>query len=311
MYLPEAAEGRRSVLVWVDRQGREQLLPAEPRAYEYPRISPDGQRVALDLRDQQADVWVWEFARSALTRLTFGRQAGGPAIWSRDGQQVVFGPARDSVVNLSWQSANGAGIVERLLTSPNSQFADTFSPDGSQLVFDEQDPRTNFDVRVLWMDRRHASTPLLQTPFNEQNADLSPDGDWIAYQSDESGRPEVYVRPYPDVNAGRWQVSTSGGTRPLWSRDGRELFHLDVERRMTMVPVQTKSSFGVGSAQMLFDTRSFSLSGIGRNFDVSPDGTRFLMVKDLPLPIEAKRLIVVHNWFEDLKRLVPMNHALG
>ena len=129
----------------------------------------------------------------------------------------------------------------------------------------------------------------------------------MAYQSDESGgRAEVYVRPYPNVNAGRRQVSTSGGTRPLWSRNGRELFYLDVERRMTVVPVQTKSSFGVGSARMLFDTRSFSLVGIGRNFDVSPDGTRFLMVKDLPVPTEAKRLIVVQNWFEDLKRLVPV-----
>ncbi len=186
------------------------------------------------------------------------------------------------------------------------QFADTFSPDGRELVFDERDPHTKFDVRKLSMDERHASTPLLQTTSNEQNADLSPDGRWIAYQSDESGRAEVYVRPYPNVNAGRWPVSTRGGTRPVWSRDGRELFYLDVERRMTMVPVQTESSFGVGSAQMLFDTRSFSPVGVGRNFDVSPDGTRFLMVKDLPLPIEAKRLIVVQNWFEELKRLVPL-----
>jgi serine/threonine-protein kinase len=127
----------------------------------------------------------------------------------------------------------------------------------------------------------------------------------MAYQSDESGRAEVHVRPYPNVNAGRWQVSTSGGTRPLWSRDGRELFYLDAERRMTVVAVQTETSFGVGSARVLFDTRSFSLAGIGRNFDVSPDGTRFLMVKDLPVPTDAKRLIVVENWFEDLKHLVP------
>jgi Tol biopolymer transport system component len=158
------------------------------------------------------------------------------------------------------------------------------------------------------MDGGHAASTLLQTPFNEQNADLSPDGRWLAYQSDESGgRAEVYVRPYPNVNAGRWQVSTSGGTRPLWARDGRELFYLDAERRMTVVAVQGKTGFGVGSATTLFDTRSFSLSGIGRNFDVSPDGTRFLMVKDLPVPTDAKRLIVVQNWFEELKRLVPTN----
>ena len=172
--------------------------------------------------NQQADVWVWEFARSALTRLTFGRQAGGPAIWSRDGQRVVFGSNRAGIVNLFWQAANGTGVPERLLTGPNIQSAGTFSPDGSQLVFDEIDPLTKYDVRMLSIGK-HASTPLLQTPFNEQNANLSPDGHWIAYQSDQSGRAEVYVRPYPNVNAGRWTVSTKGGTRPLWSRDGREL----------------------------------------------------------------------------------------
>jgi eukaryotic-like serine/threonine-protein kinase len=306
VYLPEASQGRKSLLVWVDRQGREQPLPAEPRAYQYPRISPDGQRVALDLRDQQNDVWLWDFARSTLTRLTFGRQSGGPAIWSPDGQHVVFGPDRGGILNLFWQSANGTGFAERLLTSPNVQYGDTFSPDGSQLVFDEVDPKTKYDLRVRSMNGGHVSTPLLQTPFNEQSADLSPDGHWMAYQSDESGRAEVYVRPYPDVNAGRWQISTSGGTRPLWSRDGRELFYLDAERRMTVVAVQAQSNFSVGLPTMLFDTRSLSLAGIGRNFDVSPDGTRFLMVKDLPVPAEAKRLIVVQNWFEDLKRLVPV-----
>jgi len=149
------------------------------------------------------------------------------------------------------------------------------------------------------------STPLLQTPFNEQNADISSDGRWLAYQSDESGRPEVYVRPFPNVTLGRWQISRSGGSRPLWARDGRELFYLDIDRRLTVVPVEGRAGFSVGAPTTLFDTRPFGLSGLGRNFDVAPDGTRFLMVKDLPTPTDAKRLIVVENWLDELKRLVP------
>ena len=306
VYLPKGIEVSNSLLVWVDRQGHQQPLSAEPRAYQYPRISPDGRRVALDLRDQQYDIWLWEFERGALTRLTFGRQSGGTTTWSRDGQRVVFGPDQAGTLNLFWQPVNGTSGPERLLTSPNVQYADAFSPDGRELVYDEVDPKTKYDVRVLSMDGTHASKPLVRTPFNEQNADLSPDGRWIAYQSDESGRAEVYVRPYPDVNSGRWQVSTSGGTRPQWSRDGRELFFLDAERWMMATGVRTNAGFGVGAATRLFDTRPLSLSGIGRNFDVSPDGSRFLMTKDLQPPADAKRLIVAQNWFEELKRLVPL-----
>jgi serine/threonine-protein kinase len=170
------------------------------------------------------------------------------------------------------------------------------------VVFDEVDSKSLFDVRILSIDGETESTPVLQTSFNEQNADISPDGRWLAYQSDESGRTEVYVRPFPDVAAGRWLVSS--GSRPLWARNGRELFYLDIERRLTVVPVQAGGGFSVGAATTLFDTRPFGVAGIGRNFDVAPDGTRFLMVKELPTPTDAKRLIIVEHWFEELKRIV-------
>lgn len=305
VYATDAAVAIRRQLVWVDRQGNEEPLATEPRAYQYPRISPDGRRVALDMRDQQNDVWIWEFAGRTLTRLTFGRQAGGPGIWTRDGQRVIFGPDHAGIINLFSQPANGAGAPERLLTSPYTQYAGTLTPDGRRLVFEEVDPKTRFDLHVLELDGSGTSRPLLQTPFNEQNAELSPDGRWLAYQSDESGRAEVYVRPFPNVEAARFTVSTGGGTRPLWSHDGHELFYLDLDRRMMAVPILKGTTLGAGSARALFETRSFGLEGIGRNFDVSPDGTRFLMVRNLGTLPDAKRLVVVLNWAEELNSRVP------
>jgi Periplasmic component of the Tol biopolymer transport system len=119
------------------------------------------------------------------------------------------------------------------------------TPNGEFVVFEETDPKTKFDIRLVTLKGAHTSTPLIQTPFNDQNPALSSDGAWLAYQSDESGRAEVYVCPFPKVDSGRWQVSTAGGTRPLWSRDGRDLFYLDVDRRLTVVSVQTQPTFHV------------------------------------------------------------------
>jgi len=136
------------------------------------------------------------------------------------------------------------------------------------------------------------------------NADISPDGRWLAYQSDESGRFEVYVRPYPDVNGGRWQVSATGGTRPLWSRDGRELFFLDQPRNMNAVTVQQGPRPSFGSPQTLFETASLGLEGQQRNFDLSMDGKRFLMVRNLPAPADVPSVVLIRNWFDDLRARV-------
>jgi len=304
VYLPDSAVRLRRVLEWVDRGGSGQPLDIEPRAYEYPRISPDGKRVLLDLRDQQNDAWVWDFDHRALTRVTFDRHSGGPVVWTADGARAIYAPNRDGVINLFWKPISG-GDEERLLTSTNTQFANAVTPDGRSLLFEEVDPKTKFDLRLLALDHSRESTPLIASPFNDQNPALSTDGAWLAYQSDESGRAEIYVRPFPNVEAGRWQVSIAGGTRPLWSRDGRELFFLDLERRLTVVDVQVKPAFRVGPARTLFDTKPFGLEGINRNFDISPDGRRFLFVQNLPIPPDAKRFVVVQHWLEELVRLVP------
>ena len=217
--------------------------------------------------------------------------------------------------------------MERLTESPNNHFSGAFSPDGTRLVFREETATTGDDLVVLALEagRRAQSPsqgvggpgrsstsdvrPLVRTTFNERNGEISPDGRWLAYDSDESGRPEIYVRPFPEVDGGRWQVSTSGGTRPLWARSGKELLYLGPSGAMMSAPVESGSTFRAGNPTRLFAGRYF-LAELqpGRTYDVSPDGQRFLMIKpvvgpDQPAP--SASLVIVQNWQEELKRLVP------
>ena len=176
-------EGR--TLVWVDRDGREEALAAEPRVYMYPRISPDGGRVALSVADQERDIWIWEFARETLTRFTFTPGLDLGAIWTPDGRQVAFASNRDGTLNLYWKAADGTGAVERLNESENPQYPYAFTPDGKQLVFLETGAGGQ-NLGVLSLEG--SSEPLLATEFNEWNAEISPDGGWLAYDSGMSRR---------------------------------------------------------------------------------------------------------------------------
>jgi serine/threonine-protein kinase len=300
VYRPAASGATRRVVVWVDRNGREEVIPMEARAYQYPRLSPDGQRVALDLREQLNDIWYWDLARSTLTKVTNARRTGGPALWSGDGKAVIFGQNVDGATNVFTQSVDG-GPRQRLLTGPTTQLVNDVTPDGRSLVLAEFDRGDGINLRLLHLDGRGEAEDLIRTPYNEQNADVSPDGRWIAYQSDDSGRNEVYVRPFPNAAAGRRQVSVSGGTRPLWSRDGRELFFLDPNRRMTVVDVRTGPSLTFGRPRTLFDTTPLGLEGQQRNFDLAPDGKRFLMVRNLPPPPDVPALVLIQNWLGELR----------
>ncbi len=158
------------------------------------------------------------------------------------------------------------------------------------------------------MDADGTSAPLLVTEFNELNAEISPDGHWLGYQSDASGQNEVYVRPFPNVDDGRWQISRGGGTMPLWGPDGRELFYLSLGGQLTAVPTEADGSFTFGNPEVVFEQTYFIGSPFrGRTYDISPDGKRFLMIKEGGLGDETEpaQLVLVQNWFEELKRLVP------
>ena len=305
-----AAAAPQHTLVWVDREGREEPLAAPARAYYSLNISPDGTRVALGVSDQDHDIWIWDLAREVLTRLTFDPGNDRWPVWTLDGRRVVFESRRESgEANLFWTAADGTGEVERLGESTNSQTPLSFSPDGRLLLFRENFPETDRDLLMLSMEDERATEVLLRTEFQEQNAELSPDGRWLAYQSNVSGQHEVEVRPFPDVDSGRWQVSTAGGRYPLWTPDGRELFYVDPDGRVMAVTVQADATFTPGIPQVLFEG-NYYFEILPRNHDIAPDGQRFLMIKEVESESDQETsqasVIVVQNWFEELRRLVPV-----
>ena len=307
VYVPGATVGPERTLVWVDRQGREEPLKAPIRAYQYPRLSPDGRRVALDMRDQERDVWTWDFIRETPTRVTFDPGLDEFPVWTPDSQRLVFSSSRAGVWNLFRQTADGTGAIERLSETANAQAPSAISPDGTRLVFVEQFPETGLDLMMLRLDQQPNVEPLVRTTFDESNADISPDGRWLAYQSNASGSNEVYVRPFPDVNDGQWLVSSGGGQQPLWARRGDELFYLAPSGAVVAVKIERARRFTAGTVTKLFEGRYF-LGGFGRNYDVSLDGRRFLMIKPgggSGQAVASPTFIVVQNWAEELKRLVP------
>jgi serine/threonine-protein kinase len=302
-------------LVWVDRGGgREETLDERPRAYIYPRLSPDRDKVALAILDQDRDIWVLDLRRRNLTRLTTHPGDDRYPVWTPDGQRLVWDSTRAGAYNLYWQSADGVGAVERLTDSPITQASHTFTPDGKRLVMREDRPGTLQDLVVLELDGERRVTPLLNSPFNERNAELSFDSKWIAYESDESGQFEVYVRSFPDVDRMKSPVSTGGGRQPLWSADGRELFYRDSRGAVVGVTVKAVgNTLEAGASTTLVPEGYYSGGGgtFGRTYDVSADGKRFLMIKEASDAKEADAptptITVVQNWTEELKRLVPKN----
>jgi len=318
VYLPgrlPASQGRRT-LVWVDRQGREMPLKIPERAYIYPRLSPDGTRVALSIYDQQVDIWVWDLARETLTRMTFNPGADVYPAWMPDSRQLLFGssPGFEGVnINVFRQAADGTGSTEQLTKSTNSLVPYSVSPDGSRVVLREGNGK--YDLAVLLLGKDGRTEPLIRTAFTELNAEISPDGRWLAYESNESGQREVYVRPFPNVADGRWQVSNGGGTRPLWARSGQELFYLTIsgeDATLMSVPVERSAAWSAGTPTKLLSGRFFFVNqgvGEGRTYDVSPDGQRFLMIKESRADAVAapQNLIFVEHFDEELKRLVPTN----
>jgi serine/threonine-protein kinase len=289
-------------LLWVSRNGTEQVLGAPAQTYGYPRLSPDGHRVALETEDQ---IWLYDLSRDTLTRFTFEGTNNQSPVWTPDGKRIAFYSNKGGPANIWWQLADGSGGLEQLTTTQYPQIPRSWSPDGKTLAFHENNPTTKKDIWVLRLSDRK-SEPFLRTPFNEGGPVFSPDGHWIAYISDESGRPEIYVQPFPGPG-GKWQISTEGGNEPAWNRNGRELFYRSGNKMMA-VDVTTQPTFSAGKPKMLFEGQYVAVQpGLtGTAYDVSPDGQRFLMVKETEASISATQINVVLNWFEELKRRAPV-----
>ena len=310
-YSPATASDA-NTLVWVDRQGREEPLGAPPQPYIYPRLSPDGTRVALDvLATPDRDIWIWDLRRKTLDRFTVD-PAGNPLVaWSANGRHLAFGSDRLGHTTVFMQAADGSGRPEQLLAGDRIQMPLSFAPDG-RLLFSEEVQGQGRNIHALALDGSGTVEPLVATTDNELNAEVSSDGKWLAYDSNESGQFEVYVRPYPKVAEGRWKISRQGGRQPLWSPDGRELFYRDFAGAVMAVPVSSVPSFTAGEVVRIVDGGPYAGGGpfgSARTYDVSRDGQRFLMIKRDTLTGDAHRIVVVVNWFEELKRLVPAGTA--
>jgi Tol biopolymer transport system component len=284
-----------SRLVWLDRTGREIGEVAPAADYRAPALSPDGTRIALRRRDPGSgnlDLWVMEPGRGTTTRFTFDPGDDGNPVWSPDGSRILWTSFRGGQNGLFVKSASGLGQDEFVArTGPNSAALD-WSADGSSVLFMDTDPRTGVDLYSVSMTGPHTPQVILKTDFNEQRAAFSPDGKWIAYQSDEAGRNEIYVSSFGGA-AGKWQVSTSGGTDPCWSWDGRELFYLTTDQRLMSVAISPGATFSPSTPQVLFPVRVEA--GRRRNvFCPSPDGKRFLFL--VSVGETSTPMTVVVNW---------------
>ncbi len=302
VYVPSTSTGGfNRTLVWVDREGLATPLIEDRQAYRRPRLSPDGQRVAVEVRSVgNSDIWIYDIGRGTRMRLTVEGHNESP-VWTPDGTRVTFSSNRDGQPDLYWKPADGSGQAELLLNlnSQNSLVPSSWSPDGESLAF--------YDVtgaRDIWaLPREGDALPFVATAFNERSPMFSPDGRWLAYVSNESGRDEVYVQPYPGPG-GKWPISTEGGTEPRWSADGHELFYR-LGDKMMVVGVQIEPTFSSGRPQLVFEV-PYVLGTSVANYDISPDGQRFLMIKAAEEEEgQQAQIHVVLNWFEELKRLVP------
>ena len=298
------------VLVWVDRTGRIEPLALPARAYNYPRLSPDGKRIAVSTQGDR-NIWMYDFARGTTARVTVDGRNMAPA-WTPDGLRLTFGSSLGGQENLFWLPVDGNGMSQRLTTSPQLHRAASWSPDGRSLVFVEGDSNSRNLHDILTLEDGKVRG-LMVTRFDEQYPDLSPDGHWLAYSSNESGRNEVYATPYPALGR-RELISVAGGHSPLWTRSGRELIYLDPvgpndspPYAVMTVSVTPGPTLITGQPRKLFETTMGPAANV-RGYDVAVDGSRLLMVQQRPRDvIKPSEIVLVQNWFDELVRRVPRN----
>ena len=315
-YIAGGSGGENVSIYWMDREGKFTPLRETPGNYHNPAFSPDGKRLALEISDgKRNDIWVYEWERDTLARLTFAGETNSYPVWTPDGKRITFSSQeKGGPLNLWWIRADGAGNPQRLTESKNFEYPRSWRPDGKVLAFTQLNPNTNFDILTLPMEGDEKTgwkpgepTPFLNTGFLEVQPAFSPDGRWLAYSSNESEDYEVYVRPFPGPG-GKWQISTGGGQYPKWSRNGKELFYRTTESKL-MVASYTASgdSFSADKPQ-LWSPGQFTDRGLGfYNFDLHPDGKRFAVLKAPGTERDAamNKVNVVLNWFEELKQKVP------
>jgi serine/threonine-protein kinase len=311
VYVPSVAGGGgKQTVVSVDRQGRDSPLPGLPLdAYRDVRVSPDGARLALATED---DIWIFDLTRATLSRMTTDPTREASPLWTPDGQRIIFTSSRRGYREVFWRPADGTGNDELLLARAKDLLdlrVDGWSANGRQLLFTEVSSSAACAIGQITIERPSDAKLLVKGPSCNENSAVSPDGRWMAYESTVTGRAEIYVERYPELG-NRQQISTGGGHIPLWSRNGRELFFRSLDSRQILaVPVQSGTTLVAGRPQLLFEFAMLAIALSARPYDIAPDG-RFFIIRSGPTEAgvgTAPQIVVVQNWFEELKRLVPVN----
>jgi Tol biopolymer transport system component len=261
-----------------------------------PRISPDGTQLAVS---SGADIWIWTFATEALTRLTFTKGPEYNPIWTPDNRHVIFDSNEGGGIQIVRKAADGTGTLAVVVPAP-AGYPETVSPDGRFFAYHTAGQLPNSWLLPLTPGGTAGPiVPAAKPPIRLFNAEISPDGRWVAYQADESGRFEVYVHPFPAMESGRWQVSPSGGAHPLWARNGRELFFIDAAGMLMSVAVQAGQAFIPAPAVPLMAVGHHYVD-VARNYDVAKDGSRFLFVKNVT-SVGRPSVVVIDNWFNEVR----------
>jgi eukaryotic-like serine/threonine-protein kinase len=301
VYAPGAgAESERQV-VEVDRKGQVHPLTPSLRAYEDLDLSPDGHHLAFTIEGPQWNVWTYDIQRGTLSRLSFENDNRDP-FWTPDGKKIVYSSLRNGQWELNMKAADGSGTEQKIHSSGGWEFATSFSPDGRNMAFTLSNAATGLDIWILPLETAGKPHVFLQTPFMEFFAQFSPDGHWIAYESNESGRAEVYVQPFT-APGGKWQISNEGGERAVWPRNDNEIFYRNGKKLMA-VPVLTTPSFSAGTPHELFEGDFFTS---GHYYDASPDGQHFFFIKEMSQSSGTGQINVVLNFPSELERRMRGN----
>jgi Tol biopolymer transport system component len=269
------------------------------RAYEHPRLSPDGKKVVLGIAGDKPNIYIYDIAANTLKQFTTEANNAMP-IWTPDGKRITFRSTKAGPWNAFWKSVDGPTAAEQLTTGQYLTEPSSWSSDGKLLLFTEQTPATRRDIWIMELAGDRKRSPLIQTPADESAPRFSPDGRWIAYVSDASGRAEVYVQAYPPSGQPR-QISNSGAREPVWAPNGDELFYRD-QNTLMAVEIKTQPAFAVGQKRALFEGNYEGPISSRANFDISADGRRFLMLEKTAQKESSADIKIVPNWFQEVRR---------
>jgi serine/threonine-protein kinase len=305
VYSSGSSVNRMAKVMGLEQDGKAVPLLNDVVEYYAPRYAPDGERLAVSVGAfDDADIWVVDLRRGTRTRLTFSDKSEWRPIWSADGISVAFASARNGIPNIYSKPADGSSEAVQLTDSQNVQVPTSWSSDGRYILFSELSSDNGWDLHYL--DIQEGETrPLIETKFHQVSAVFSPDGKWTAYMSNDSGRMEVYVRPFPGPG-GKWQISTAGGNWPRWSADGKEIFYRSADDKLMSVPVNaTGGGFTAGNPELLVDVSDYLTEFFG-SYDVVPGTRRFVVLEasenqgDAP---DRSKVNIVLNWFQQLERM--------